>query len=519
MAKARRQRHRRPRSRWAAALVGAALVATLGAVLAVAAGAAPSTKRYTATVTPTTASAGATVVLRLTLTNSATSAQAMGSANVTVPAGVVVTALGTPTTTAGKVWTASLVDGVILLRNPGPNSVNRLAAGQAVSVDVTAKMPATTGTIAFATAVKQSNDFSGSGNDFTRTGSDPTVAVGPGAPATIGLTPATATVAAGTAQGYVVTAYDGNGNATGDVTASSTLTIAPDGSCTSSTCMATTAGTHTVTATRSGLSTTATLQVVAAAASRLAFVTQPSATVVGAAITPAVRVAVRDAYGNLATATANVSLALRPNASGAVLGGTTSVAPVSGIATFSNLTVSVSGSRYALVASSGALPPATSAEFDVPIVLQSCAGSTGCTGTTGDTPSADEPTVATVFVPAGGKDGILLIGTDPSAADPSFCGGTPCVGSIVTVLPPGSDDARMAVRVILTYDKAITGGTGVTGHPVYVDFGGGPQLVPDCRANGRISLPCVDRRYRTGVGDLVIETLIPFSIDPRIGLG
>jgi len=89
----------------------------------------------------------------------------------------------------------------------------------------------------------------------------------------------------------------------------------------------------------------------------------------------------------------------------------------------------------------------------------------------------------------------------------------------VTVLPPGSNDPRAFVRVVLTYAKAITGGSGVTGHPTYIDFGTGSTLVPDCRVSGRLVLPCVDQRNRTGVGDLVVETLIPFSIDPRVGLG
>ena len=109
-----------------------------------------------------------------------------------------------------------------------------------------------------------------------------------------------------------------------------------------------------------------------------------------------------------------------------MLGGTTSVAAVSGVATFADLTVSASGTDDALLASSAGVTGATSSDFDVPVVLANCPGLTGCTGTTGDTTSAAKPTLADVTVPAGGKDGTLLIGIDPATTAPGFCGGGPC---------------------------------------------------------------------------------------------
>lgn len=98
---------------------------------------------------------------------------------------------------------------------------------------------------------------------------------------------------------------------------------------------------------------------------QLAFVTQPSPVAAGQAITPAVRVAVQDALGNtLGSYAGNVTVSLNDIGAGATLGGTATVAAVSGIATFSNLTVNRAGSGYTLGATSAGLS-ATSAGFDV----------------------------------------------------------------------------------------------------------------------------------------------------------
>ncbi|MBE7454167.1 MAG: hypothetical protein HS111_36560 [Kofleriaceae bacterium] len=117
---------------------------------------------------------------------------------------------------------------------------------------------------------------------------------------------------------------------------------------------------------RGGLAgaTSVTFSVTPAAAAALVFTVQPSTTVAGAAIAPAVQVTARDAFSNTATRfTGTVTVA---RASGPVtpLGGTTAVAAVGGVATFSNLSLELVGS-YTLGASSGGLTPATSATFDV----------------------------------------------------------------------------------------------------------------------------------------------------------
>src|SRR5256885_6268793 len=52
---------------------------------------------------------------------------------------------------------------------------------------------------------------------------------------------------------------------------------------------------------------------------------------------PAVTVAILDAFGNQTASTATVAMAIGTNPGGGSLGGTTSVAAVAGVATFSNL--------------------------------------------------------------------------------------------------------------------------------------------------------------------------------------
>ncbi|MGQ0505542.1 MAG: hypothetical protein ACT4TC_09495, partial [Myxococcaceae bacterium] len=102
------------------------------------------------------------------------------------------------------------------------------------------------------------------------------------------------------------------------------------------------------------------------AASRLAFNVQPSNAAAGASLSPAVRVAIQDSSGNtVATSAASVTLAIGTNPGTSTLSGTVTASAVSGIATFSNLSLNNAGTGYRLQASSGALTPAVSSAFNV----------------------------------------------------------------------------------------------------------------------------------------------------------
>src|SRR5207247_10441420 len=107
-----------------------------------------------------------------------------------------------------------------------------------------------------------------------------------------------------------------------------------------------------------------------AAASQLVFTAQPSDGIVSNQIQPPVVVTARDQFGNTATAfTGDVSIAIDNDASGllgpATLGGTLTVAAVSGVASFGDLTIDKIGIGYTLAVSAGGVSGATSNPFTV----------------------------------------------------------------------------------------------------------------------------------------------------------
>lgn len=103
-------------------------------------------------------------------------------------------------------------------------------------------------------------------------------------------------------------------------------------------------------------------------AAKLAFTTQPPASVTaGSALSPAVQVAVRDAYGN-ATAAGNavtVAITSGTGTGGATLSGTPSKAASAGAASFSDLSINRSGTGYTLTATATGLTSAVSSAFAV----------------------------------------------------------------------------------------------------------------------------------------------------------
>jgi len=105
--------------------------------------------------------------------------------------------------------------------------------------------------------------------------------------------------------------------------------------------------------------------IAAAAPSRLAFGQQPSNTVAGVSISPALTLQIVDQFGNLTASTANVSVAIGTNPSSGTLSGTLSRAASLGVATFGNLSINKAGTGYTLSATSGTLTGATSIGFNI----------------------------------------------------------------------------------------------------------------------------------------------------------
>ena len=103
-----------------------------------------------------------------------------------------------------------------------------------------------------------------------------------------------------------------------------------------------------------------------AVVSQLAFTVQPTVTIPGNLLDPAIEIAGQDASGKTMSGfNGDVTLALGANPGGATLYGTTTVSAAGGLAVFSDLSIDRPGSGYTLTASASGLAGATSAAFEV----------------------------------------------------------------------------------------------------------------------------------------------------------
>jgi uncharacterized delta-60 repeat protein len=165
---------------------------------------------------------------------------------------------------------------------------------------------------------------------------------------TSNVTLAIATGPAGAAIGGTATVA-----AVGGVATFSTLTFA-------------TAGTYTLRAT-DGADTAATstsFTITAPAPNKLAFAQEPVSTTTTSMLAP-VKVDIENAGGMLLSSDhSNVTLAVATGPAGATLGGTTTVAAIAGVATFSNLSLPTPGT-YTLIATDGTDTSVTSTSFTI----------------------------------------------------------------------------------------------------------------------------------------------------------
>ncbi len=103
-----------------------------------------------------------------------------------------------------------------------------------------------------------------------------------------------------------------------------------------------------------------------AAPASLAFLSEPTASTVGFPVTPAIRVAIVDEFANIVgSASTPVTLDLAVAAAGTQLTGTTTAAPMAGIATFTNVRVDRAAATVRLRAAAAGLTSAVSAGFAV----------------------------------------------------------------------------------------------------------------------------------------------------------
>jgi hypothetical protein len=131
----------------------------------------------------------------------------------------------------------------------------------------------------------------------------------------LALSPASATISSGGSQTYTAQGRDQYDNSLGDVTGSTTFSIAPNGSCTGASCTASVAGPHTVTGTKSGKSGTASLQVTASSTLDH-IVVSPSSATISAGGSQAYTAEGFDASNNsLGDATSTTTFSISPNGS------------------------------------------------------------------------------------------------------------------------------------------------------------------------------------------------------------
>ncbi|PYO69270.1 MAG: hypothetical protein DMD69_03370, partial [Gemmatimonadetes bacterium] len=254
----------------------------------------------------------------------------------------------------------------------------------------------------------------------------------------------------GSAATITVTALDGFGNPIGGKTVTLTATgngntlTQPAGPTNTSgvasgTLSSTVAEAKTVSATVGGtaIAQQATVTVNPATAAKLVFLVPPGNATAGAVITPPPEVEIRDQFDNrVSSATNGVTMALGANPAGAILSGVGPVAAVSGVATFSNLSVDRAGTGYTLVASASGLSPATSTAFNVAAGAVSAAQSS--------------VTAAPVTVAAGQTTTITVTARD-AAGDP--------VSGATVVLAATGDGNNLSQPAAATNGSGVATGT------------------------------------------------------------
>ncbi|MGN6558444.1 MAG: polysaccharide deacetylase family protein, partial [Solirubrobacterales bacterium] len=128
------------------------------------------------------------------------------------------------------------------------------------------------------------------------------------------LSPASASVASGESQSYTAAGFDKYGNPLGDVTAKTTFSITPNGTCEGATCHAGVSGSHTVTGTDGSAEGKAVLQVEVGPLARIAI--SPQLSTIGSGGTQAYSVEGFDAFGNdLGDLTSKTSFGITPDGS------------------------------------------------------------------------------------------------------------------------------------------------------------------------------------------------------------
>jgi hypothetical protein len=530
-----------------------ALVCILAASLAAApGGGVKEIKRFSVTVSPSSVAAGSTPTFSITLRNDASSNTTLGSANVTIPTAFTYVP-GSLVAPAG--WTTSSVSGNVLgLRSSA--SSDKIAPGGFRTFTIRATVGCATAQTWQPVLAKQSNDFSGTGNDFTRVGDLPVTQIIPGNVASIDLADI-ATQKAGQAFTASVSAFDSCGNLVPDFVGPVQLsgladnpTPTPDatpdygtfsfsgGIGTASVTAVQPAYPATLTATSGTFTDSESFDVGPGPATELRVDPIPDAYPAVAGTQQlvnqafAVHVTTLDRFGDTG-APVSVATTVALTANPSFLSGATSVTIPADGTSGASFTPSYTATRNGVVltASGGALISGVSNSFDVLDVVVTADATPGhitdlsslCTDTT-----PENPTCITAHLANGATGTVTLIEGSCNGLS-AFSSG--CVGSLGGLFGSFKDSDGTTplytfdrpARVIVEYDKSIAGNQGVTKIQLYVSLDeGDPYVVaPACVQHDIVNHGpgdpafCVDNRNRQGDGDTELELI--FYHDIRFG--
>jgi hypothetical protein len=159
--------------------------------------------------------------------------------------------------------------------------------------------------------------------------------------------------------------------------------------------------------------------------SDLVFTQQPGNTLAGQAISPAVAVTVKDAYGNTVTASSpDVTLSYHSAPTGAQPPTGNTATPSNGVATFPGLTVPTQGVGFSFDATNGTINGSTpSSSFDVAGTVVQCPANQSCdSGNVSSTSSNGVQTTGDVVAQSGPNNDVLTTtsGGYPSLACTTF---------------------------------------------------------------------------------------------------
>ena len=286
----------------------------------------------------------------------------------------------------------------------------------------------------------------------------------------------TGTVGALLAQPLVVKVTDAGGNpvpgasvvwAATNGTIVTPTTTAADGTTSNTLTLAHASGAASATATVSGVApATFTATANADVATQIVFTAQPTAVASGAAITPAVVVALRDQYGNTTTSTSAVSIGIGANPANGALHGTLTQNAVNGLATFNDLSIDKAGVGYTLLPSSSGLTALPSTPLNVTpgaaahIAIVAGDNVTGIAGT----PATPPPQVRVTDAAGNNVQGATVVFTVTSGAGTTLPASPASVNTDVSGLATLTSWVLGPIAGANTIDASIGAGGTVTFH-------------------------------------------------------